>query len=46
MTLTVANGTKRLKKVNGAYVFSGSFAGGFSTVDGAFTSNTTLQTAS
>jgi hypothetical protein len=46
MTLTVADGTHGLKKTRGDYMFQGSLEGGFSTVDGPFTSNTTLTAIS
>lgn len=46
MTLTVANGTHGLKKAHGDYLFQGSLVGGFSTVDGPFTPNTTLTAIS
>jgi hypothetical protein len=46
MTLTVAHGRRGLAKAHGDYAFQGSLAGGYSTVDGPFTPNTTLTAIS
>ena len=46
MSLRITHGTGALSKANGVLLFQGSFEGGFETLDGVFTSNTTLTTGS
>jgi hypothetical protein len=46
MSLRITHGTRALSKTDGVLLFQGSFEGGFDTVDGVFTSNTTLTAGS
>lgn len=46
VSLRITHGTRALSKTSGVLLFQGSFEGGFDTVDGVFTSNTTLTAGS
>ena len=46
MSLRITNGTGALSKAGGVLLLQGSFEGGTDTVDGVFTSNTTLTAGS